>query len=255
MKDTIYTIPLTDAFEANDECPFCFIKRKLEQDAISFILGCAYMEDDFRMQTDILGFCPDHSKKMYDYGNRLGMALMLHTHYIALQKELTEKINSFTPASPSFMSKFKKVKSIEDTPTNVLSSWAKEKEHSCYICDSISNNFVRYMDTFFYLYSTNPEFKELFKASKGFCVPHFGDLIRLSEHKIPAKEKEDFYKLLFDMMNVNLKRIEEDISWFIEKYDYENKNADWKNSKDAVIRGIQKLSSIYVQDPPFKESK
>ena len=26
-------------------------------------------------------------------------------------------------------------------------------------------------------------------------------------------------------------RIQEDIDWFVEKYDYRNKDADWKNSK------------------------
>ena len=31
MKETIYTIPVMDAFNADDECPFCYIERKLEQ--------------------------------------------------------------------------------------------------------------------------------------------------------------------------------------------------------------------------------
>ena len=39
MKEKIYTIPLMDAFRADDECPFCFIERNLEQHAIDFVLG------------------------------------------------------------------------------------------------------------------------------------------------------------------------------------------------------------------------
>ena len=39
MKEKIYTIPLMDAFKAEDECPFCFIERNLEQHAIDFVLG------------------------------------------------------------------------------------------------------------------------------------------------------------------------------------------------------------------------
>ena len=31
MKETLYTIPLNDAVNANDECPFCFIEREVEQ--------------------------------------------------------------------------------------------------------------------------------------------------------------------------------------------------------------------------------
>ena len=253
MKDTIFTIPLTDAFHAEDECPFCFIKRKLEQDAISFILGCAYMEDDIRAVTDRLGFCSEHYKKMYDYGNRLGMALMLHTHYVALQKELHEKIEAFAPTKAGMFAKFKKTKSMDDLEGNPISHWVREQNKTCYICDYINNSFIRYMDTFFYLIETSDDFMQLFKDCKGFCVPHFGDLMALSDSKLSDKYKADFYSTLFEKMESNLKRIEEDLSWFIDKYDYRNKDADWKTSKDAIPRGVQKLASIYVQDAPFKE--
>lgn len=253
MKETIYTIPLTDAFKANDECPFCFIKRKLEQDALSFILGSAYMEDDIRMTTDQMGFCKEHYKKMYDYGNRLGMALMLHTHYSALEKELEQKIEAFSPTKASLFSKFKKPSSVNDVNGNSLSRWIKEKDKSCYVCNYIEENFVRYMETFFYLVSANPEFATLFNTSKGFCLTHFGDIMALSDTKVSEKDKPKFYETLFTKMKENLKRIEGDLEWFIDKYDYRNKDADWKNSKDAIARGIQKLAGIYVQDAPFKE--
>lgn len=253
MKDTIYTIPLTEAFNAQDECPFCFITRKLEQDAISFILGAAYMEDDIRAVTDKMGFCKEHYKKMYDYGNRLGSALILHTHYIALQKELAKQIEAYSPSKASFFDKFKKTKTIEDAEHNSISDWIDSQNKSCYICDYIDTNFVRYMDTFFYLYNSTPDFKKLFNESKGFCLPHFSNLMRLSHTKISEKDKTEFYNTLFKLTQDNLKRIEEDLSWFIDKYDYRNKDADWKNSKDAIPRSMQKLASGYVQDPPFKE--
>ena len=253
MKETIYTIPLTDAFRAEDECPFCFITRKLEQDAISFILGCAYMEDDIRAETDKMGFCKTHYKKMYEYGNRLGMALMLHTHYIALQKELKKQMETFSPSSKSFLSKFRKANSQTLHSQSKISSWIKEQDDSCYVCDSIQKNYTRYLDTFFYLWTSTDDFKTLFENCKGFCVTHFGDLISLAETKLSDKQKETFYPILFDLMEKNLKRIEADISWFIDKYDYRNADADWKNSKDAIPRGIQKLSGIYVQESFFKE--
>lgn len=31
MKEQLYTIPLNDAINAADECPFCFIERDVEQ--------------------------------------------------------------------------------------------------------------------------------------------------------------------------------------------------------------------------------
>ena len=56
MKENISTIPLMDAFHADDECPFCYLEREAEQHAVSFILGSAYMEDDIRAKTDATGF-------------------------------------------------------------------------------------------------------------------------------------------------------------------------------------------------------
>ena len=54
MKESIHTIPLMDAFKAEDECPFCYLEREAEQHAISFALGsgASYMEDDVRAETD-----------------------------------------------------------------------------------------------------------------------------------------------------------------------------------------------------------
>ena len=39
MKETLYTIPLTDAFMADTECPFCYIERAVEQDLMDYVLG------------------------------------------------------------------------------------------------------------------------------------------------------------------------------------------------------------------------
>lgn len=52
-----------------------------------------------------------------------------------------------------------------------------------------------------------------------------------------------------------MKRLAEDVSWLVEKFDYRNKDADWKNSKDAIQRGMQKLKGGYPADAPYKQSK
>lgn len=107
MKETIATIPLMNAFHADDECPFCYLEREAEQHAISFILGSAYMEDDIRAKTDATGFCRHHFKMMYDYGNRLGNALILSTHLKKLNQELGDELAHFTPGKSSFIKRMK----------------------------------------------------------------------------------------------------------------------------------------------------
>lgn len=64
--------------------------------------------------------------------------------------------------------------------------------------------------------------------------------------------KQPFYPEVFALMEQNLHRLEEDISWLIDKFDYRNKDADWKTSKDALQRGMQKLRGGYPADPVFK---
>ena len=56
-------------------------------------------------------------------------------------------------------------------------------------------------------------------------------------------------------MNRELERIQEDIDWLIEKYDYRNGDKDWKNSKDAVQRTMQKIVGGHPADPVFRGRK
>ena len=112
MKETLYTIPLTDAFLANDECPFCYIERNVEQDLLDLVLGSgsSYMESDMRSQTDQAGFCRNHFKKMFEYGNTLGNAWILKTHYVQINRELEKQVKMFSPGKVSLMNKLLKIK-------------------------------------------------------------------------------------------------------------------------------------------------
>lgn len=252
MKENIATIPLIDAFHAGDECPFCNLERQAEQHAISFILGSAYMEDDIRENTDATGFCRHHFKMMYDYGNRLGNALILSTHMRKLSQELEQEMKHFTPGKASLLKRMKKSDVLDQEPKTVLGSWIHEKTKSCYVCDHFKQIYRRYLDTFFDLYKKNEEFKELFLSSKGFCLPHFADLIETAEERLSDAEKEQFYPEAFALMQENMERVQKEVAWFVEKNDYRNKNADWGNSADSIQRGMQKCGGGYPADEIFK---
>lgn len=253
MKETIYTIPLTDAFNADDECPFCFIERKLEQEAIAFIMGPAYMEDDIREQTDKLGFCRHHHKMIYDYGNKLGTALMLHTYYQKLNKDMHQQFAAFTPKKAGALARMKKTDVSGEKRESPLAQWVKDREDSCYVCNHFKEKYPRYLDTFFTLLTHDGDFFKKFENSKGFCLHHFGDIMEAAEKKLSPKEKDQIYPVLFKLMETNMQRLEADVSWFVDKYDYRNSDADWRTSKDAIQRGIQKLTGGYPDDPVFTQ--
>lgn len=253
MKEQLYTIPLNDAVNAGGECPFCHIERSVEQDLLDFVLGSgsSYMESDVREATDKEGFCRYHFKKMFDYGNTLGNAWILKTHYQRTIGEMKEQFGAFSPKRSSLFGRQKK----NGSNGNAIGMWIREKERSCYICRRYQETYERYLDTFFVMYKKDALFREKLKNSKGFCLHHFGDLCEAADSRMNDREKEDFYPAVFQLMESNMTRLSEDVSWLVEKFDYRNKDADWKNSRDAIQRGMQKLKGGYPADAPYQMTK
>ena len=252
MKEKLYTIPLNDAVNANDECPLCFSRREIENDQLDYVLGsCAsYMESDMRDKTDEAGFCQKHFQDMFDFGNTLGNGWILKTHYLKVISELENEFKNFSPNKLSFGDKLKGKKA-----SNSLVDYINKRNDSCFICREVDNIFQCYIDTFFYLYKNDSEFKEKIKNGKGFCLTHFGNLCEAADVKLSADEQKEFYSMMSNIMVENFKRMQEDVSWLVDKFNYQNHDKDWKNSKDAVQRGMQKLKGGYPAEPKLKMNK
>lgn len=251
MEEKLYTIPLTEAFEADDECALCNVQRRIENDLLDFVLGSAssYMESDVRAMTDKEGFCKAHFKKMFDYGNTLGNGWILKTHFEQINYELKNQIKMFAPSKTSFMDRFKKKGADGENP---IARWARQRDKSCYICKRFDDTYNRYLDTFFHMYKDGTLYN-MIEKSKGFCLHHFGELCGMADIRLNGKQREEFYSLIFNVMKDAMERVSEDVSWLVEKFDYKNSDADWKNSKDAIQRGMQKLRGGYPADSPHKK--
>lgn len=248
MQEKIYTIPVNEAFQSGDECPFCHPEREVEQRIIKYTLGpgASYMEPEVRLATDKEGFCGAHFKKMYDFGNSLGSALIMQTYFVSMFEEMIREMDNFQ--IPSKRSLFAKK---NDQDESSLVRWVREKQSSCYICNKIEYNMERYYSTFFALIK-DEEFRSRVEGTKGFCMRHFLRLMEVAKDKVPNDQREWFYTTVFRLMRENMARVKGDLDWFIEKFDYRNASADWKNSRDAVSRTMQKLQGIYPADPPYK---
>ena len=64
MKDSIYTIPLSEVLEPKDGCPICRLRNILEDRCLEYIMGAAMMEPDIRIETNREGFCFPHFERM-----------------------------------------------------------------------------------------------------------------------------------------------------------------------------------------------
>lgn len=264
MKEKLYTIELNDALNADDECLLCWLERKLEQENLEFVLGSSYMESDIREQTSERGFCRRHTKMMFDYGNTLGNAWILKSRMEYLRREFKKQMDQYGTAkstgssgSGGMLGWLKKpaAKSGGGAAADASSQaegWLRSEENHCYVCERIRVIYERVLDTFVYMLRNDPAFCEKLMNSKGFCLHHFADILHVCEEKLKPQEKEVWIPKLAELMNRNLDRIQGDVDWLIEKFDYRNQNADWKQSKDAVQRTMQKINSGYPADPVFQ---
>ena len=250
MKEKIYTIPVNEAFESGDECPFCYMQRQTEQRAIRYFAGpgASYMEPEIRALTDKDGFCAQHMKKLYDYGNPLGAALMLQSYYIGLLSELDDLADLDAPPErkPLFG------KRPPSLTRQAVWQRLQQRVDSCIICDRVQESMNRYTHTFFHLLR-EPEFREKVEQSKGFCLPHFVLLLQQAERELPEARQQWFYATLRKLMTENLARVKGDLDWMVAKYDYRNAGAPWKESRDALQRAMQKLEGGHPSDPPYRQ--
>jgi len=255
MRYHIDTIPVWDAMKLDGECLLCALERKTELGEAERYLGASVMEPDTRVQVNKKGFCRHHHAMLYGMSNRLGHALMLESHMIEI-REKTEKI-------------WKKMDGAAETLKGIglagkLSGKAKgaeaivresaaelaEMAGSCLMCETIEENMQRYLHTFFHLYQNDTDFRTRFSNGKGLCLPHTARLLEAAEKELGPKELGELITTLTRVQKENLDRMQEDISWFIKKFDYRFEKESWGNSKDAVERTVNKVRGWCVGKEP-----
>ena len=256
MKEKLYTIPLMDALRAEDECPFCYIERNLEQHALDFVIGpeASYMQDDVRAETDKIGFCKEHLHKMFTYGNPLASALILDTHLKVLSAEMKKEMKNYSGVAKAGLMERLRKEPLAGADSNSLSKWIRDGEKSCYVCNHIKNNYDRYVATFLVLFKRqDADFMELLKKGKGFCLSHLADLLDAAPQYLNEKEQKQLREIVFPQMEASMERLLEELDWFEKKFDYRYKDADWKNSRDVVQRAMQKIGGGYPADEPYRQ--
>lgn len=242
MKEKIYTTPLLEALEEDGECLFCTLQQKTEEDVLDFVMGSSYMEEDVRAETDRMGFCAEHYRQMYRAGNRLGLALILETHWRKkseeviglLEKELQEKGKRRAFSG----------KKEEPSAGEIL----LQKNETCYACARVEKRMEQLTDTFFYLWKREADFRTKVRESHGFCFYHLGVLLQAGKKKLSAEGYGQFLEVLLPLQTESGKRLGEDLEWFIRKYDYRYQQEPWKGAEDAVERGILKAAGAWLRD-------
>lgn len=241
MKEKIYTIPVNDAFRRNDrDCPMCVLREKLEGEMLDYYLGPSLMESDVRVSTNERGFCRTHANALYNREhNRLGLGLMLHTRVGQVGGELGTALEQADIQPRTLLSGRQK-----DYRERLRTAAQGIRGHAatCVICDRLADTMARYLDVICWQYVHEEPFRDVFRATTQFCVPHLADLLDAAAAHLG---QNDASAMLADLRTVTARAfggLEHDVEWFTLKFDYRNNDKPWGNSKDAVIRAIRTLT-------------
>lgn len=208
MAETIYTIPINDAFDLRDGCPLCRLRADLEAASLDYIMGAAMMEPDVRAETNRLGFCRGHFDKMLEMKNRLGLALMLESHLSSVETLLE------VPQSGG--KKLFGSRKNEDSCSAALT----ELSGSCYICRRTADFEGKYLSNTVHLWKTDEAFRKKFAGQPYFCTGHAAALLTLADSQLDAKRLAVFHASLIGIMREYVRKLKKDLSGFTKSFDH-----------------------------------
>lgn len=250
MKQHIDTAPVWDSYRQDCECPLCLLYAKTEAANVAYFLGESVMEPSQRIEVNQKGFCAAHFKQMYDAGNRLGLALITHTYMKETMKALRDNAAQARQAAAEEAGKsiFKRMGGSKGAGLQSAADAIRKTENTCLICDRVRENMERYVYTVLYMYKHESEFPALFEKSKGMCLTHYAQTLEMAPKHLSGDLLKRFVDTLTDLEVTNFERLEGEVEWFTNKFDYRNQDKPWGNSKDSVKRAVNKLSRQVIED-------
>ncbi len=202
MKESIYTIPIQEAFAAPDGCPVCALRAKLERETLEYVMGAAMMEPDVRIETNKRGFCAAHLEKLLGMKNRLSLALMLESLFGELSK----------------------------APCDALPTLAGD----CYVCRRTEDFHRHFLENILALWKDQPEFRDTFRGRRDLCFPHAAALVKTGQAQLSRKLSAQFSDDVWGMISPKIKEIQTNLSVFCKSFDYRFAGQDLGQAKTAV---------------------
>ena len=98
------------------------------------------------------------------------------------------------------------------------------------------------------MYEKEEEFRKTVRGCKGFCNEHYRLLLEESPKQLSAGRLSEFTSDLNEAYLSGMRRVRDDLSWFIDKFDYRYADEPWKNAKDALQRMMTKQNSVFYEE-------
>ena len=164
MKQHIDTAPIWESYRQDCECPLCLLQAKVEAANVDYFLGESVMEPSQRIEVNQKGFCAAHFKRMYDAGNRLGLALMTQTYMRETAKILRKNAEKARDAAAEEAGKplIRRIGGKKGEALSEVSAELDAMRTRCVFCEHVSESMERYVYTVIYMYKHEAEFPQLY---------------------------------------------------------------------------------------------
>ena len=233
MKESIYTIPISEVFEPKCGCPLCTLYQTLEERWVEYITGAAMMEPDIRVETNRHGFCNRHFDMMLGQRNRLSVALILQTRLAWIDQSLNEDAKA-----PGL---FKKAEPAQD---------------SCFVCQKIDNEFARIGSNLVTVWNRESDFRKLYSEQEFLCYPHGRMLLNAGRATLRKEKLAEFSAATATLLRRQLQPLKADIDAFCNLFDY--RNAGGPPPPESVATSIERTIAFLIgaeESPPKPSGK
>lgn len=111
----------------------------------------------------------------------------------------------------------------------------------CPACVHLKTFMEIYIKTVVKLFSScDEEFLELFKNSKGLCIPHFTALIKILE-EATHKQNQNVIKTIIEVEERSLCQLKSELSEYVRRQSYEFSDKDRRAVEDVLLKSVHKI--------------
>ena len=235
-----------DACAAGGECPLCTLEEQAEGTYLRSFQHSRVMEPNVRVETNKAGFCPRHYRKLYEGENKLGLGLVVHTRLQSVMAQVDAALDAMEKAvdgrriGPFGAMQTRRQLSAAAAPMAALRG-------SCFICGLLSADMQRYAFTVLYLWSRDPGFAAAYRASNGFCLPHFLSVFDEAVRSMRPDRIRSWLEDTVPLMKASLKRLDGELLAFTQLHQAGNTGHGTDAERTALARTLQKLSGERFQ--------
>ncbi|MEG2570841.1 MAG: DUF6062 family protein [Clostridia bacterium] len=220
--ETIYSIPINNAYSKVCGCPVCALERQLETDSLEYVLGAAMMEPDVRTETNKHGFCADHFAKMLTMQKRLPLSLILESYLNDLLKLMT-------------------VENPDKRKLASISASLSQAVDGCFVCSRIAERMEKYYSNIIYLWSHDDEFRIKMRKQTYFCPRHIAALLHVSQSELNKHTYAEFYRDQTAACASKLEGICKNVSAFCKSFDHRFADKPLGDAQRAIEDAIDFL--------------